>query len=230
MSQLIASIAASDEWQVFLDNLPNLPFATWESFYATALTTFLGLALGLPLGVLLVVGEAGGILPAASLGYGAPERRHQPASQRSVFDFDDFRVAAGQVAAGNLDRYHGFGGAAVLSPPSRLFHAWWKPVCGKLTPAWWKLPKAWAPRRCDYHQSHDSGKYAKPDLEHHHRADYYFRLFGHGRYHWRRGPWADRDQLRLLSLQVSDYGSSNCTACADGAGVPVFGNPACHPL
>ena len=25
MSQLIASIAASDEWQVFLDNLPNLP-------------------------------------------------------------------------------------------------------------------------------------------------------------------------------------------------------------
>jgi len=63
MSQLIASIAASDEWQVFLDNLPNLPFATWESFYATALTTILGLALGLPLGVLLVVGEAGGICP-----------------------------------------------------------------------------------------------------------------------------------------------------------------------
>ena len=50
MSQLIASIAASDEWQVFLDNLPNLPFATWESFYATALTTILGLALGLPVG------------------------------------------------------------------------------------------------------------------------------------------------------------------------------------
>ena len=63
MSQLSASIAASDEWQVFLDNLPNLPFATWERFYATALTTILGLALGLPLGVLLVVGEADGICP-----------------------------------------------------------------------------------------------------------------------------------------------------------------------
>ena len=46
-----------------LDILPDLPFATWESFYATVLTTVLALVIGLPLGVLLVVGDRGGLLP-----------------------------------------------------------------------------------------------------------------------------------------------------------------------
>ena len=63
MSALIASIAASDEWQTMLDTLPDLPYATWESFYATALTTLLALVIGLPLGVLLVVGDKNGLLP-----------------------------------------------------------------------------------------------------------------------------------------------------------------------
>ena len=63
MSALIASIAASDEWQTMLDTLPDLPFATWESFYATAMTTLLALVIGLPLGVLLVVGDKNGLLP-----------------------------------------------------------------------------------------------------------------------------------------------------------------------
>ncbi len=54
---------ASDEWQVLLDNLPNLPFATWESFYATAISTILAMVVGLPLGVLLVAGEKDGVLP-----------------------------------------------------------------------------------------------------------------------------------------------------------------------
>ena len=54
---------ASDEWQVLMDNLPNLPFATWESFYATAISTLLAMVVGLPLGVLLVAGEKDGVLP-----------------------------------------------------------------------------------------------------------------------------------------------------------------------
>lgn len=54
---------ASDEWQVLLDNLPNLPFATWESFYATAISTILAMVVGLPLGVLLVAGEKDGVPP-----------------------------------------------------------------------------------------------------------------------------------------------------------------------
>lgn len=53
----------SQEWQTLLGILPQLPFAVWETFYATLLSTLVALAIGLPLGVLLVVGEPNGVLP-----------------------------------------------------------------------------------------------------------------------------------------------------------------------
>lgn len=43
--------------------LSNLPFALWESIYSTALATLFAYLIGLPLGVILVVGEQGGIRP-----------------------------------------------------------------------------------------------------------------------------------------------------------------------
>lgn len=47
-----------------LDILVNeIPFAIWETIYVTLISTFLALVVGLPLGVLLVVGEKDGILP-----------------------------------------------------------------------------------------------------------------------------------------------------------------------
>ena len=47
-----------------LDILQNeVPFAIWETVYVTIISTFLALVVGLPLGVLLVVGEKDGILP-----------------------------------------------------------------------------------------------------------------------------------------------------------------------
>lgn len=54
---------SSTEWQSLLDTLPLLPFASWETFYATAGSTLLALVIGLPLGVLLVVGEPDGVRP-----------------------------------------------------------------------------------------------------------------------------------------------------------------------
>ena len=42
--------------------LPSLPYAIWETFYVTVLSTLLSLVLGLPLGVLLVAGEKNGVL------------------------------------------------------------------------------------------------------------------------------------------------------------------------
>lgn len=41
----------------------NLPFALWESLYSTALATVFAYLIGLPLGVILVVGEPDGIRP-----------------------------------------------------------------------------------------------------------------------------------------------------------------------
>ena len=47
-----------------LDILQNeIPFAIWETVYVTIISTFLALVVGLPLGVLLVVGEKYRILP-----------------------------------------------------------------------------------------------------------------------------------------------------------------------
>ena len=47
-----------------LDILQNeIPFAIWETVYVTIISTFLALVVGLPLGVLLVVGEKDGIRP-----------------------------------------------------------------------------------------------------------------------------------------------------------------------
>lgn len=44
----------------------EIPFAIWESFYVTVLSTALAIVIGLPLGVLLVVGEKGGVCPMPS--------------------------------------------------------------------------------------------------------------------------------------------------------------------
>ncbi len=45
------------------DALKLFPFALWETIYATLLSTLFALVIGLPLGILLVVGEENGIMP-----------------------------------------------------------------------------------------------------------------------------------------------------------------------
>ena len=41
----------------------EIPFAIWETFYVTVMSTAMALILGLPLGVLLVAGEKNGVAP-----------------------------------------------------------------------------------------------------------------------------------------------------------------------
>lgn len=60
----MAEFFASDKFAESLRVIQNeVPFAIWETFYATVLSTLFALIIGLPLGVLLVVGEKGGVLP-----------------------------------------------------------------------------------------------------------------------------------------------------------------------
>ena len=47
----------------YLLNPENIPFAIWETLYAPLVATVLAYLIGLPLGVLLVTGEEGGIHP-----------------------------------------------------------------------------------------------------------------------------------------------------------------------
>jgi len=44
----------------------EIPFAIWETFYVTVVSTLMALVLGLPLGVLLVSGEKNGVKPLPS--------------------------------------------------------------------------------------------------------------------------------------------------------------------
>ena len=47
-------------WEVLLE---EIPFAIWETLYVTVLSTAFAVVLGLPLGVLLTIGDSKGILP-----------------------------------------------------------------------------------------------------------------------------------------------------------------------
>ncbi len=49
-----------EAWQIFIE---EFPYALWETFYATLLATLFAVIIGLPLGILLVVGEKDNILP-----------------------------------------------------------------------------------------------------------------------------------------------------------------------
>ena len=54
----------SEAFQNALDILIHqFPLAIWETVYVTILSTFFAVVIGLPLGVLLVAGEKGGVLP-----------------------------------------------------------------------------------------------------------------------------------------------------------------------
>ena len=59
----MAEFFASKDWQTFLDVLPTIPAETWDTFYSTVVATLFALVIGLPLGVLLVTGEPGGVRP-----------------------------------------------------------------------------------------------------------------------------------------------------------------------
>ena len=57
---IVSNEALREAWQIICS---QFPMAFWETFYVTVLSTLFAIVLGLPLGVLLVVGEEKGILP-----------------------------------------------------------------------------------------------------------------------------------------------------------------------
>ncbi len=60
---MYSNIFSAQSIQDLMSVLPSLPVAIWETFYVTVVSTALSLVLGLPLGVLLVVGEKDGLAP-----------------------------------------------------------------------------------------------------------------------------------------------------------------------
>ena len=60
MSNMFASEAVTEAIDILST---ELPLAIWETFYVTLISTLFAVIIGLPLGVLIVVGEDGGVLP-----------------------------------------------------------------------------------------------------------------------------------------------------------------------
>ena len=59
-SNLFASDAIAEALEIIVD---EFPLAIWETLYVTVVATLFACVLGLPLGILLVVGEKNGVLP-----------------------------------------------------------------------------------------------------------------------------------------------------------------------
>ena len=58
-----AGVPKAAEQITFLFDPANIPFAIWETLYAPLIATVFAYVIGLPLGVLLVIGEENGIKP-----------------------------------------------------------------------------------------------------------------------------------------------------------------------
>lgn len=63
MSDFFSSEEFNEAWEIFKTQFPT---AIWETVYVTVISTFFAIVIGLPLGVLLVTGEKGGIRPIPS--------------------------------------------------------------------------------------------------------------------------------------------------------------------
>lgn len=59
-TNIFAQEKLAEAWDIFLT---EFPLATWETLYVTILSTLFAVIIGLPLGVLLSVGDKDGILP-----------------------------------------------------------------------------------------------------------------------------------------------------------------------
>ena len=59
-NDLFSAETLQETWEIIET---QIPLAIWETVYGTVLSTAFAIILGLPLGVLLVVGEKGGVLP-----------------------------------------------------------------------------------------------------------------------------------------------------------------------
>ena len=60
LDKLFSTEAAQEAWRIITS---EFPLALWETVYVTVLSTAFAVVIGLPLGVLLVTGEKGGIRP-----------------------------------------------------------------------------------------------------------------------------------------------------------------------
>lgn len=143
----MAEFFASKDWQTFLDVLPSIPAETWDTFYSTVVATLFALVIGLPLGVLLVTGEPGGVRPlprwAMRLLNGVINLlRSVPFLILMIIVIPLSRLIVGT----SIGTVASIVPLVIASFP--LCPVWWKPASVRWISAWWKQPRAWGQPRC----------------------------------------------------------------------------------
>ena len=180
--------------------LPQIPFAIWETLYVTLLSTLLATVIGLPLGVLLVVGEKGGVLPLPKgvlhvLNVLINLLRSVPFLILMIMVFPLSRLIIGTAV----------GTAATIVPLvvaafpfiARLVEGSLREVDPNIIEA---AQSMGATPPADHLPGDDSRERPQPAAKCDHRPDHYSGLLGHERHHRRRRSGQDRHRLRLLPL------------------------------
>ena len=197
---MYSNLFSAQSVQDLMAVLPTLPFAIWETFYMTVLSTALALVIGLPLGVLLVVGEKGGVLPLPRwlmqvLNVIINLLRSVPFLILMIMVFPLSRLLVGTT----------IGTTATIVPlvaaafpfVARLVETSLREVDGNIIEA---AQSMGATPHADHLQSDDPRECSLSHPERDHRPDHRPGLLRHERYHRRRRPGQDRHRLRLLPL------------------------------
>ena len=166
----------------------EIPLACWETVYVTVLATAFAVILGLPLGVLLVVGEKDGVRPLPKgvmhvLNVIINLLRSVPFLILMIMVFPLTRLIVG-TAVGTVASIVPLVIAAFPFGPA----SGGKPQRGKSEyhrdgPEHGRFPVS------DYRKGADSGERAVPDFQFHHRYHDDSRLLSHEWYHRRRRSW-----------------------------------------
>lgn len=166
----------------------EIPLACWETVYVTVLATAFAVILGLPLGVLLVVGEKDGVRPLPKgvmhvLNVIINLLRSVPFLILMIMVFPLTRLIVG-TAVGTV--------ASIVPLVIAAFPFVARLVEGSLrevNPNIIEMAQSMALPVSDYRKGADSGERAVPDFQFHHRYHDDSRLLSHERYHRRRRSW-----------------------------------------
>jgi len=196
---MYSNLFSAQSVQDLMSVLPSLPFAIWETFYVTVVSTALSLVLGLPLGVLLVAGEKNGVLPLPRwlmqvINVIINLLRSIPFLILMIMVFPLSRLLIG-TAVGTTATIVPLV-AAAFPFVARLVESSLREVDGNIIEA----AQSMGATHADHLQGNDPRERSLPDPECHHRADHHSGLLRHERHHRRRRPGQDRHRLRLLSL------------------------------
>ena len=142
---MYSNLFSAQSVQDLMSVLPSLPFAIWETFYVTVVSTALSLVLGLPLGVLLVAGEKNGVLPLPRwlmqvINVIINLLRSIPFLILMIMVFPLSRLLIG-TAVGTT--------ATIVPMVAAAFpFVWWRAVSARWMVISLRLPRAWAPPPC----------------------------------------------------------------------------------